>query len=62
MSWIYFIGMKFKIAKMTHDEFRLFVPGERVYITLSRVSLGKAIREQYGLKERPPTKTVRNLY
>lgn len=62
MNWVYFVGMRFKIAKMTHDDFRLFVPGERVYITLNRSSLEKTVREQYGLKERPPAKTARKLY
>jgi hypothetical protein len=62
MSWIYFVGMRFKVRKMSNDEYRLFVPGERVYITLSRSSLERAIREQYGLKEKHPPKTARKLY
>jgi hypothetical protein len=62
MNGIYFVGMKFKVSKLSKDEFRLVVFGERVYITFNRSNLERTIREQYGLKEKHHPKTARKLY
>jgi anti-anti-sigma regulatory factor len=56
MRRVCFAGLSFKVTKISAVEFRLFVPGERVFITLSRIGLEKIIREQYGLKEKTSVK------
>lgn len=51
MNWIYYLGQWCQVTVVTEgEEYRLTVPGKRMFITLSRQGLEQAMRQYYGLR------------
>nr|WP_318381826.1 hypothetical protein [uncultured Enterobacter sp.] len=55
MNWIFYLGQWCQVTVITEgEEYRLTVPGKRMFITLSRQGLEQAMRDYYGLRSSSP--------
>ncbi len=53
MNWIFYLGRWYQISQAYEGrEYRLTVPGERVFLIISRAGLEKALRDYYGLRQK----------